>query len=575
MGKFFAELKRRNVFRVAIAYLVTAWLLIEISSTLEETLLLPDWADTLLAYLLILGFPVVLFFSWAFEITPEGLKREKDLDRELPSRAIAARRLNIITIVILVLAVGLFAFDRFAGPGPASPVAQGTAAPDLSIAVLPFVNMSSDPEQEFFSDGLTEELLNLLAGIKELKVAARTSSFFYKNKLDTIPLLEIAGQLSVAHVLEGSVRRSGDRVRITAQLIDTETGFHLWSDTWDRDFDDIFEIQDEIAAAVAEELRITLLGEAGHSKVIDTESYELAMQGRFFYNRRDEGDTDLAFERFRRAVEIDPDNATAWIGLVPLYLFFRGEPDLDKALQAVENALQLEPENPEAVIRHAGVLHWLGRIDESDAEWARALEIGQDNALVMSIVAGSFCGRGDFETCIAYQERAVSLDPLHPVNLGNLSSYYIWAGDFDGAERWAHRLLEIKPGDASGLTNLAEIQLARGAPEAADSLVARIRLVDPNRGQDAAKTAQLEAAIAFSLGNEQAASEALQRFVDTFGAEHPVRLAALYAWRGETDKASAVLDEIADSGSEVDQYKLASPLFASMRDDPSIQRLRR
>ena len=241
---FFTELKRRNVFRVAAAYLVAGWLLIEVSATLEETLRLPEWADTLLAFFLILGFPIALFFSWAYEITPEGIKREKDIEVDDASRAHTAQRLNWVVIVLLVLAVGLFVVDRFVledrgtdtAPAPEvveqvspPPETAGEAqaedvllagVPELSIAVLPFVNMSSDPEQEYFSDGLTEELLNLLAKVQELKVAARTSSFYYKDKLEDIPLLEIARQLEVAHVLEGKRpqrRRSDPNYRTAHQ----------------------------------------------------------------------------------------------------------------------------------------------------------------------------------------------------------------------------------------------------------------------------------------------------------------------------------------------------------------------
>jgi adenylate cyclase len=571
---FIEELKRRNVVRVAIAYAVTAWLLIEISATLEQTLRLPDWADTLLAFFLILGFPVAVFFSWAFEITPDGLKRESEIEGDLPSRAMTGRRLNVITVIMLALALGLFAFDRFGGETTQRPVPAVTEARDLSIAVLPFVNMSSDPEQEYFSDGLTEELLNLLAGISELEVAARTSSFFYKNKLDTIPLLEIARQLAVAHVLEGSVRRSGGKIRITAQLIEAETGFHLWSKTWDRELDDIFSIQDEIAANVADELRLTLLGDEGRSKVIDTQSLELAMQGRFFYNRRAEGDVARARERFEAAVAIDPRNATAWIGLVPLYYLWEETRDEEKFRTALNNALELEPDNPEVLIRYAQFLYWVeGRPEAAEPVWRRALELGSDNPLVLSITAGQACELGDIETCIDYQQRAVALDPLHLVNQNNLAAFYVWAWDYDAAEEQLRQTLGLFPGHISSLISLAGLRLANGRPEEAAALLGQVNIEDPANHQDGARMLLIRAAVRFSLGDQQEAELAFEEYIDTFGDADRIGLAALHAWRGETGQAAALLERAAASDEYIDLYTLRDPLLVSMHNDPAYRQL--
>jgi len=267
------ELRRRNVIRVAALYLVASWLLVQVADILLDAFDVPSWGMRLLVAILILGFPMVLIFSWIFELTPDGLRREADISRSGESPP-TARKINILTIVLLVLAVGVVVLDRVL---PETPSVEGpspdasTAAPIRSIAVLPFVNLSDDPTNVYFSEGLSEELLNMLAAIPELRVTARTSSFSFKDKDLDIPAIGRA--LNVATVLEGSVRKSGDRLRITVQLIDVENGFHIWSETYDRDMDDIFAVQDEIANAVVGALRVSMLGEAPRARETDPEAF--------------------------------------------------------------------------------------------------------------------------------------------------------------------------------------------------------------------------------------------------------------------------------------------------------------
>ena len=232
----FSELKRRNVFRVGIAYLIVAWLTLQVTDIVVPILELPDVFDRGVLLLLAIGFPFALIFAWAFEMTPEGVKKEKDVDRAVSITQHTGRKLDFIIIGVLTVAVAIFALDKFVWTESVAP---------KTIAVLPFVNMSDDSEQEYFSDGLSEELLNLLAQIPELRVTSRTSAFSFKGKDATIA--EVGRTLDVEHVLEGSVRRSGDTIRITAQLINVSTDTHVWSDSWDRDFQDVFVIQDEIA----------------------------------------------------------------------------------------------------------------------------------------------------------------------------------------------------------------------------------------------------------------------------------------------------------------------------------------
>jgi TolB-like protein len=248
--QLFQELQRRNVFRVAIGYIVSCWLLAQVADLVLENIGAPDWVMQTIMLLMVLGFPVVVFFSWVYEVTPQGIKRESEIDRDQSIRSLTRRKLDRAIVAVLVIALAYFAYDKFVlGPQRESELVEGmkhaaaekeevaadvATEPDNSIAVLPFVNMSSDEEQEYFSDGLSEELLNLLAKIPELRVAARTSSFSFKGKDLSVP--EIASRLNVAHVLEGSVRKHDNQIRITAQLIQADNGYHLWSETYNRQY---------------------------------------------------------------------------------------------------------------------------------------------------------------------------------------------------------------------------------------------------------------------------------------------------------------------------------------------------
>ena len=318
----FNELKRRNVFRVGIAYIVVAWLLAQVADLALENFGSPDWVIKTLLFILALGFPLALFFAWAFELTPEGIKKEKDVDRSQSITHHTGRKLDFVIIGILVIALGYFAYDKFV----AQPVSEteltvsssepeGEAATaDKSIAVLPFVNMSSDPEQEYFSDGISEEILNALAKIKELKVAGRTSSFSFKGKNEDLRLIGKA--LSVAHILEGSVRKSGNQIRITAQLIKVDDGYHMWSETYDRELTDIFAIQDEISAAILEQMKLQLIGDESPVQLAstrgDVEAYNLYLAAKQNIYKRDKASLELASSLLERANTIDPEYAPAY-----------------------------------------------------------------------------------------------------------------------------------------------------------------------------------------------------------------------------------------------------------------------
>jgi len=436
----FEELKRRNVFRVGIAYVVTAWLVLQVADIVLDNLPAPGWVMQVIMLVLVVGLPVVLVIAWAFELTPEGLKRERDVDRSQSITNRTGRKLDRVIIGALVLALGYFVWEsRFSAQDPAGatpsesadlPAAgpgAAEAAPEKSIAVLPFVNLSSDQEQEYFSDGISEELLNVLAQYPGLHVAARTSSFQFKGQNKDIG--EIARLLKVSNVLEGSVRKSGARLRITAQLIEADTGYHLWSQTYDREMDDVFAIQDEISAAIGDALRVELALDGDDvanaprvAESANTAAYEAFLEGRHLVNQRGRSNMLQASEALKRAVRLDPEFAPAQAWMAIAWTMMLNSPttygDLtlaevtERATPHVERALALNPNLPEAYGAR-GLL----KMDASDypgalADLAHALELNPVyvDAVNWSQIAAS--AAGEYARSYALQRRMVEIDPL-------------------------------------------------------------------------------------------------------------------------------------------------------------------
>ncbi len=298
-----SELRRRNVFRMVVLYAIAAWLIMQVAEVIIDLANLPHWIGPTILALLAVSFPIALIFSWFYELTSEGISLEIDVAPSESTTQVTGRRLDFIVMSLLCAAVILFAYDKWWIGGP----------PQQSIAVLPFENMSADPEQEYFSDGISAELLNLLTKIPELRVISRASAFSYKGKDIDIPT--VAEQLNVAHVLEGSVRKAGNRVRITAQLIEARSDTHLWSETYERTLDDIFATQDEIAARVVEQLKLTLLGDAPTVQATDPEAYALVLQARYLRHQMTPDSLDKSIALLEQALAIDPDYAAAWAGL--------------------------------------------------------------------------------------------------------------------------------------------------------------------------------------------------------------------------------------------------------------------
>ncbi len=436
---FFQELKRRNVFRATLAYGVFAWLLLQVVEFVLEVVGSPDWVLRVLVVLALAGLPAVAIFAWAFEITPEGVKREKDVDRSVSQRPETGQRLNQITLVSVVMLVAFLVADWFfvggetadkAVPDPSTDrtaeVTEATPAPDtrpspaddrIGLAVLPFTNMSPDPDNEYFADGISEELLNVLVDIEGLRVPSRTSSFSFKGV--STDIRDIAGALNVDHVLEGSVRKSGNQVRITAQLIDATTDAHLWSETYDRELEDIFVIQDEIAGQIVEALRLTLELDAHSRPTADLESYTLFLQGRELLRQREVEGLLNARQLLEAATDRDPEFADAWAAramveiVLPGYVkepYERYEP---AARRYAERALALDPSHPEALLALGQANSVMGASAEALASLEAVVETHPTHSTGLLWLAISLLEAGYAEAAFRHIALARDSDPVH------------------------------------------------------------------------------------------------------------------------------------------------------------------
>ena len=455
---FFNELKRRNVLRVGAAYVVVAWLLIQVTETIFPLFGFDDTPARIVVIVLAIGFIPVLIFAWAFELTPEGLKKEKDVDRTQSITPHTGRKLDRMIMVVLALALGYFAFDKFVldpqreaalqeqkTTEVAQALQQGRTEGlvesygDKSIAVLAFQDMSQDKDQEYLSDGIAEELLNLLAKIPELRVISRSSAFSFKGQ--NLELTEIAERLNVAHILEGSVRKAGNKVRITAQLIEARSDTHLWSETYDRQLDDIFAIQDEIAATVVAQLKITLLGAAPKVQETDPEAYALFLQARYFHeNGSSLENMEKALALYQSALVIDDTYVPAWVWRAAGYLDYEqyGVIPADEALALVESsiasAVALDPNDPLVLGLNGSFTATVrDKFDEGTAMLQRALAQDPLNLMLLRWSAITLDYMNRPESAIPIYEYLLTRDPLGYISIINLAESYLNNGRYDAA----------------------------------------------------------------------------------------------------------------------------------------------
>ncbi len=495
MGTFFSELKRRNVFRVAIFYAIIAWLILQVSDVLIQLLQLPEWTGRFTFFVLLLGFPLALFFSWAYEITPEGLKREKDVDQSQSITNKTGRKLDATIIAVLAVAVIYFVVDKFflaeqaEVAGPASESNEELQ----SIAVLPFVNMSSDTEQEYFADGMTEEILNTLVGIPGLQVAARTSAFRYKG--ERVDIRDVGKELGVSNILEGSIRRAGDDLKITAQLVRTKDGFHLWSQTYDRRMENVFEIQEDIAAQIAEALK-TPLGVSEQRDIartqIDLDVYDKYLRARALWRVR--GDQLVeALELFREVVAAEPEFADAWAGLaltlqvLPYYGFDTLMPEDERRRQGFHAAKRAVELAPDAVASN----HALGVVYRDDWNWkqagehlSKALEVDPDSTDVMEDYSEFLWRVGEVDEAWQVAQRTVELDPFVPIFVTRVANLLVVRDEQEAALDWARRLADLELSTPWFQFFLAENYLLMGNRESTRQVIVEMGEDAPLTGED-------------------------------------------------------------------------------------------
>jgi len=449
--KFFGELKRRNVYKVAIAYGVVAWLLIQIATQVFPFFEIPNWAVRLVVLLLIIGFPVALILAWAFELTPEGLKRTETADAEhLPTRS-RTRTWIYVVVITGAISIGVFYFGRYRS----SKQSESTELSAKSIAVLPFENLSRDPDNAYFADGIQEEILTRLAKIADLKVISRTSTQRYQSKPGN--LSEIAKQLGVANILEGSVQKAADQVRVNVQLINALTDAHLWAETYDRKLTDIFAAETEIAKTIAETLQANLSGKEKSAITArpteNSEAHDLYLRGRYFFGKRTVDDFKRAIDYFNQAIAKDPNYAPAYAGLADSYVLLpeysgqRADESLPKARWAANKALELDSNLAEAhtslgllLFEFGGDLHGAKR------EFERAIELNPNYAtahyfLGLEVLAPL----GQLDQAVVELKRAVELDPFSVIMNANFGLCYILARRYPEAIAQLRKATELDP----------------------------------------------------------------------------------------------------------------------------------
>ena len=565
----FAELKRRNVYKVAVAYIVAGWALAQGIAQVFPVFDIPNWVVRVIVLLIIIGLPIALALAWMFELTPQGIKRTETADA-MPTASQQKKHTWIYVVVIGGLfSIGLFFLGRYSAVTRQS---QSSGLPAKSIAVLPLLNESGDPKDEYFSDGLSEELIAALAQIKDLKVIGRSSSFRFKERKEESKT--IGEKLGVTTLLEGTVRKQGDRVRIVAELVNAADGIELWTRTFDRELKDIFAVQAEIAAAVAESLKVTLLGSDGQSTrsaTKSTEAHNAYLQGHFHFQRRNLEDYRKAVSYFDEAIRLDPDYALAYAERSEAWSFIgdltgQRATAWPKAKSDAEKAVAIAPSLAEA---HAA-LGWVRffidwKFTEGLSELKRAKELSPANPTANDLLARVIVYLGRVDEAERQARQAVELDPLSVTAQGNLGRVLFVAGKLDEADAVARKTAELQPAAAGNHRYQVHVAVERGDGETA----LREAQLEPDEGY----RRFLIALAHYVSGDRNAADAALSELIQYGRDTLAYQIAEVYAVRGETDKAFEWLQISYDNHDTGTLGILVDPLLHGLRDDPRYKAL--
>ncbi len=575
----FINLKRRGVFRVGGAYVVVAWLIAQVLELIFNSFATPDWVLKTVLVLLAVGLPIVLIIAWAFEITPGGIKRQQEAKNSQVSTPPTHKKLDRIIIGVLILVLGYFAYDKFflntshdatlveatvqTAAGQSAVALQAVTDSAESIAVLPFVNMSDDVSNEYFSDGISEELLNLLTKIPKLRVIARTSSFAYKNT--DVQISEVARELDVAHVLEGSVRKAGDQVRITAQLIRASDSSHLWSETFDRRLDNIFAIQDEIASAVVDKLKITLMGAIPTVQKSDPKAYTLYLEAQQLGHQKSAKSLEHSSALYKKSLVIDPDNSAAWSGLDANNSSIANEDakpigqSKDLSQEVISKAWTNEPEHVPADVEPDNAA--LSRDYDPEAEARRlkhVLELEPDDIDALRSVATLYRYLGRLDETIAILEYVVTLDSANSADFYSLGLMNRYSGSYDAAIATFQAGLSLDPAQVGSEYGISMALLLKGESEAALQAI---------QNEEYPLRATGDAMIFHALGQADKSDAALASLIGEQGQGAAYNMASVQAFRGEPESAFKWLGKAVQYNSPGLTDLLIEPLFINLHED--------
>jgi len=568
LGNFFSELKRRNVYRAAVAYGVVAWFLTQLTTQVFPFFDIPNSAIRFVVIALALGFPIAMCLAWLYEFTPEGIVRSEDLDpaEGRSARRLTGRILDFIIIGVLLLVIAMLVYQRFS-----TQPETGETISQKSIAILPFVDLSQAKDQEYFCDGISEEILDALAKVKELRVVAHTSSFAFKGKDATVG--EIAQKLNVRNVLEGSLRRDGNRIRISAQLIDTRNGFHLWSETYERELQDIFTMQDEITRAIVNALEIKLEVALPTSKKPNPEAHDLDLKGRYFLNRRD---LNKAIDYYQQALVKDPQDALAYAGLSEIYLVLAVRADsaprevMPRAKEAALQALAIDDGLGEAHASLAQVsffYDWDWPVAER--EFKRAIELNPNDADAHHWYSHYLMAQGRIEESLKQSKRALELSPFDFLMNIHLTWHYLYARQYDKAFDQSQKTAELdKRAEGAWVGQILEQE-----GKYAEAVAQFQKNLERSQAISTSK-ANLAHAYAVS-GNREAAQKIVAELQELSKSKYvsPFDIAVVHAGLGEKDQAFDWLEKAYEERSSELVTLTTEPRSDNLHSDPRFAEL--